>query len=83
VRPVETESFTRETLRNLVGMLLVSAIFAVPLLVVVGILTVLSRYIDHGWVTAIALTAIFLLVPLCMTAAFRFAKRHASRWPFS
>ena len=83
MRPLETESFARETLRNLVGILFVLAIFAGPLLVVVAILTVLSEYLDHGWVTVIAVMAIFLLVPLCMTVAFRLARRNASRWPFS
>jgi hypothetical protein len=67
----------------LAGMLLVAAIFGVPLLVVVAISAVLSGYIDRDWVRAIAVTAVFLLIPVCMTAAFRFAKRHAGQWPFS
>ena len=83
MKPLETESFAREALRNVAGMLLVTAIFAVPLLVAAAISAAFAGYLDRGWIWAIASTAIFILVPLCMTATFRLAKRHAGKWPFS
>ena len=82
MKPLETESFSREALRNLAGMLLIAPIFAVPLLVAGAVSAMLSGYVDRDWVRAIAFTAIFLLIPLCMTALSRLAKRHANRWPF-
>jgi hypothetical protein len=64
-------------------MLLIAPVIAVPLLVAVAISAVLSEYLDRDWAGVIALTVVFLLVPFCMTAAFRLAKRYANHWPFS
>lgn len=83
MKPLETESFSREALRNLAGMLFVAPIFAVPLLAALAISTVLAGQIKRGWIQGIAMAAVFILAPLLMTAAFRIARRFGDRWPFS
>ena len=83
MQPVERETFSREVLRNLAGMLFITVIFAVPLLAVLAISTVLAGRIERGWIQGIAMAAVFILVPLTMTAAFRIARRFGDRWPFS
>jgi len=83
MQPAKAESFLREVLRNLAGMLLVSVIFGVPMLAVFAILRALAGRLERGWMLALASAAIIILVPFCMTATFRLAKRFAHRWPFS
>ena len=83
MQPVEKESFSHEALRNLVGMLFVVPIFAVPLLAALAIPAVLAGRIERVWIQGIASAAVLIVVPLSMTAAFRIARRFGDRWPFS